>query len=110
MITGRLRDRITLQNYITTQDEVGQVHKTWEDVATVWAEVKAITGKELMLAQKEMSSTTIRIFIRYRKDVNTTYRIKFPFLGSDYLNIKAVLPDAKRTYLELLCEAGINNG
>ncbi|WP_081295291.1 phage head closure protein [Gilliamella apicola] len=52
----------------------------------------------------------MRVYIRYRKDIDTTWRIKYLIAGSQYLNIKAVLPDAKRTYLELLCEAGLNDG
>lgn len=110
MITGRLRDRIILQKYESYQDPLGQVIKDWKDIAIVWAEVKAVTGKELMLSQQEMSSTTIRIYIRYRNDIDTTWRIKYSIAGSQYLNIKAVLPDAKRTYLELLCEGGLNDG
>ncbi|OCL28412.1 phage head closure protein [Gilliamella sp. wkB171] len=109
MIIGRLRQRITLQKFESYRDPFGQVIKEWKDIATVWAEVKAVTGKELMLSQQEMSSITIRIYIRYRKDIDTTWRIKHLIVGSQYLNIKAVLPDAKRTYLELLCEGGLND-
>lgn len=110
MKAGRIRNRITLQKFETSRSPVGSIIKTWIDVATVWAEVKAVTGKELMLSQQEMSSTTIRIYIRYRNDIETTWRIKYSIAGSQYLNIKAVLPDAKRTYLELLCEGGLNDG
>ncbi|OCG38541.1 phage head closure protein [Gilliamella sp. Gris1-4] len=110
MKAGRLRSRITLQKYQSSRDDFGQVIQNWVDIANVWAEVKAVTGKELMLSQQEMSGTTIRVYIRYRKDIDTTWRIKYLIAGSQYLNIKAVLPDAKRTYLELLCEAGLNDG
>ncbi|OCG08049.1 hypothetical protein A9G13_07585 [Gilliamella sp. wkB178] len=110
MIIGRLRDRIILQCYESYRDPLGQVIKEWKDVATVWAEVKAITGKELISSQREISSTTMKIYIRYREDINTNWRIKYHTANAEYLNIQAVLPDAKRTYLELLCEAGVNNG
>jgi len=109
MIIGRLRDRIELQKHQSYKDDFGQTISDWVEIATVWAEVKAVTGKELMLAQQEMSSTTIRIFICYRDDVDVTWRIKYSIAGARYLNIKAVLPDEKRTYLELLCEGGLTN-
>jgi SPP1 family predicted phage head-tail adaptor len=110
MKAGRLRSRITLQKYQSSRDDFGQLIKKWVDIATLWAEVKAVTGKELMLSQQEMSSNTIRVYIRYRNDIDTSWRIKYLIAGSQYLNIKAVLPDAKRTYLELLCEGGLSDG
>lgn len=77
MKAGRLRSRITLQKYQSSRDDFGQVIQNWVDIANVWAEVKAVTGKELMLSQQEMSGTTIRVYIRYRKDIDTTWRIKY---------------------------------
>ena len=110
MIIGRLRQRIILQKFESYRDPFGQIIKVWKDVATVWAEVKAVTGKELMLSQQEMSSTTMRVYIRYLNNIDTTCRIKLHNTCTQYLNIKAVLPDAKQTYLELLCEGGLNDG
>lgn len=47
MIIGRLRQRIILQKFESYRDPFGQIIKGWKDVATVWAEVKAVTGKRV---------------------------------------------------------------
>ena len=39
MQTGRLRERVTIQQENVTRDASGQELKTWPDVATVWARV-----------------------------------------------------------------------
>lgn len=112
MKAGRLRNRITLQKNESGKSPTGAPINKWVDIATVWAEVTSISGKELLTAQSLMQSTTIRIWIRYRDDLDTSCRIIHHQTGTDKdaLDIKAILPDAKKTRLEILCEGGLNNG
>lgn len=112
MKAGRMRNRITLQKYETSRSPVGSVIKTWVDIATVWAEVNAVSGKELIASSAEQQIGTIRIWMRYRDDISQSCRVVYQLAGmsSNILNIKAVIPDLKKTYLELLCEVGLNNG
>ncbi|UNH31151.1 phage head closure protein [Moellerella wisconsensis] len=111
MKTGRLRRQITIQKAEISRDEYGSVIIRWVDIATVAAEVKAISGRELMASGMVMSEATVRIWLRYRADITTSHRIVYHKLNTvgDKFGIVAVIPDAKHTLLELLCKGGIFN-
>ena len=50
MQAGRLRDRVVVQNITASRDPSGQPVETWYDGAETWAEVKGISGRELVAA------------------------------------------------------------
>ncbi len=52
MQAGKLRHRITLQEPVKEQNPTtGAVINTWRDVATLWAEVAALSAREFIAAQ-----------------------------------------------------------
>ncbi|MDE9545525.1 phage head closure protein [Xenorhabdus bovienii] len=106
MQAGRLRNRITLQNFIQVNLPSGQRMQEWQDIATVWAEVKHISGRELLASGAALSEATVRIWLRYRSDVTSASRLVFK--GQIY-DIQAVIPDGKCTQLELLCKQGVKS-
>ncbi|MBD2800752.1 phage head closure protein [Xenorhabdus sp. 42] len=106
MNIGRLRHRITLQHFTQITLPSGQRIQEWRDIATVWAEVKHISGRELLASGAALSETTVRVWLRYRADVTPASRMVFR--GQTY-GIQAVIPDPKRTQLELLCKQGLNH-
>ncbi|PHM24126.1 phage head closure protein [Xenorhabdus budapestensis] len=109
MRAGALRHRITIQKNEQTRSPGGSVIKTWVDVAEIWAEVKYISGRELVASQRVLSEVTVRIWLRYRNDITTAHRIVYQETRthSQAFAIVAVIPDAKHTRLELLCKGGI---
>ncbi|MDX7992960.1 phage head closure protein [Xenorhabdus littoralis] len=106
MKAGRLRHRITLQHFQTDVLPSGQRAQSWQDIATVWAEVKHISGRELLAAGAALAETTVRVWLRYRSDVSPASRMVFR--GQVY-DIQAVIPDPKRIQLELLCKQGVRH-
>jgi len=107
MNVGRLKHRIKLQEQQETQDpNTGAITKSWVDVASVWASVEGINGREFVAAAAEQAAVTWRITVRYR-DILPTWRIVF---DGRYFNIKAILPNNDQTQLTLMCETGANNG
>ena len=48
MRAGSLRHRVTIQRYELVVDEYGGPlrRESWKDVATVWASVEAVSGRE----------------------------------------------------------------
>lgn len=62
--------------------------------------------------QVEQSEMTVRIWIRYRKGVTTKNRLTCTEKGMPVTiyDIKAVLPDADRTRLEIMCTGGLTSG
>lgn len=109
MRAGQMRHRITIQNFTTIELPSGSEKEVWFDVATVWAEVKAISGRELLTAGAEMSEVTLRVWLRYRADVGSASRILWQQQGRERMayNIVSAIPDPKAGRLELLCKGGV---
>lgn len=110
MQAGRLRDRVTIQNFIETKMPSGQPQKVWSDTVTVWAEVKGISGRELITSGAEKAEATIRVWMRYRSDIVASSRI-YCESGSYKGMLLEVsgppIPDARRTKMEILCKQGV---
>ena len=76
--TGKFRHRISFQKLGTTQDELGQdVEGEWETVASAWAMIKTLQGKEYFDAASAQSERTSRFIIPYQRGIDTTMRILF---------------------------------
>lgn len=76
MRAGALRHRIVLQEMVVTQDDAGGIVKGWQDVATVWAAIEPLQGREFWEAQKANSQVQGKIIIRHR-EVDPTMRVLF---------------------------------
>jgi len=102
MQAGKLRNTVTIQQQTAGQDEIGQPMTTWTNVATVWADIRHLSGIETVKAGAQISAVKASIRIRYRAGINAGMRILH---GSTIYNIAAVMPDAAKTaYVDLVCE------
>lgn len=102
MNPGELRHRITILDPSgTTENEVGEEMPTLVEVATVWAKVIPIRGKEYLEAQKLRPELQYRVTIRHRKDIHPAMIIQFE---DKKLEIESVIDIASRKeYIELNC-------
>ena len=102
MRAGTLRHRVTIQRYELVVDDYGApLHReSWKDVATVWASVEAVSGRDFFAARQEQSEVTQRIRIRYRPDVTADMRV---IHNGKVFNIVAPLPDNRGRELVLMC-------
>ncbi|MDQ0035927.1 SPP1 family predicted phage head-tail adaptor [Variovorax boronicumulans] len=109
LAAGTLNRRVKLQRLVETQDpDTGAVVKTWQDVATVWANVRYLNGVETLKADTTISAAKVSIRIRFREDVVAKWRVVYALIN---FNILAVLPDAQgREYVDLACDTGANEG
>ncbi|CZX63947.1 MULTISPECIES: phage head closure protein [Enterobacter] len=110
MQAGRLRDRVVIQNITTSRDPSGQPVETWHDGAETWAEVKGISGRELVAAGAETAVATIRVWTRFRSDITAASRLRVmtgPFKGAILNIIGPPIPDSRGIQLEILCKQGI---
>lgn len=106
MRAGELRHRITLQRATEARDSFGQAVKTWSDVATVWASVEPLRGREFLDARQLQREISAHITIRWRDDVDAGMRVRWtdPAGTAHLYDIEAVLPDAThRRVLTLMC-------
>jgi SPP1 family predicted phage head-tail adaptor len=109
-LAPRLRHRVTIQNFATTQDSTtGAVTDTWTNLSTnVPAEIWPMSGREFVAAQSIQAGVNTKITIRYVDGIAPRMRVVH---GSNIYNIKAVLPDPTlRRHLTLMCEVGVNAG
>lgn len=65
MDIGRIDKRITIQRRATTLDDYGQEVNAWEDIGTVWANIKPIGGREKLRAGQVDSMLTHTVMVRY---------------------------------------------
>lgn len=103
MRAGKLRNRLTLQQPVRTPDGQGGFTLTWTDVATVWADIRQLAGREYLLAQQLGTALSHEVSIRYRADVIASWRGKDT--DNTVLDIHSVSnPDGLKRETLLLCE------
>jgi SPP1 family predicted phage head-tail adaptor len=82
MQAGRLDRRITVQRATSTQARTGQPVLTFEDWLERSAQVKHLSGRELLAAQQLVADVDTQFSLRYDAQVKTitpteTYRIEY---------------------------------
>ncbi len=98
---GSLRHRITLQEPVVIKDSIGQEVEEWQDVATVWASVEPLSGKEYFNAKQTNSEVSTKITLRYFNGLLPHWAVQF---GQHRYNILSVINYEERNiYLQLLC-------
>jgi len=102
MQAGQLSTRITIQRLSGASDELGQPIKTWVDVATVWADVRHLSGVAAIKAGGEVSVIKASVRIRRRDDLVAGMRV---VSGSTVYDVEAVMPAAARqAHTDLVCK------
>jgi SPP1 family predicted phage head-tail adaptor len=110
MQAGRLNQRVRIMNFTSTRTPSGQPQQTWHDGSEIFAEIKGISGRELISAGAEFAEATIRVWVRFRNDITAASKLKVltgPYKGQ-YLDVTGPpVADSKGTQLEILCKKGV---
>ena len=103
MQAGRLNTRCVIQRRTGGTNDWGEpLPEGWETHATVWANVKHLSGSEAIKADAEVSTVRASIRIRFRSDITAGMRV---LIGLVPYEILAVQPDvAGRVYVDLVCQ------
>src|SRR5690554_4826665 len=72
---GQLTERVTFQKEVTVPDGGGGSVKTWQDVATCWAQVRPLRGSERAQFGAIQAPANYRIAIRRRTDIDESMRV-----------------------------------
>lgn len=108
MRSGPLRHRITFQRRADTLDAFGHPSTGWQDVATVWASVEPISGRERLSANQVQAETTHRIRTRGRPGLAPSMRIRF---GVRVFDIQSIIDRREiGAELEILAVEGLTDG
>lgn len=99
MQAGQLDTPITIQRKTGGTDAWGApLPEAWEDYATVWANVRHLSGTESIKAGADVSVVRASIRIRWRTDITAGMRVLH---GAAVYDVEAVLPGARREYVDL---------
>ena len=108
---GKLRHRITLQQYTGSADDYGDIRRqddaNWRTAAVVWAAVDPISGREFYAAEQAQSELSHKVRIRYRQGVKPGMRL---LLGSRRLYIQSVIDWEERHESLLPMVQEVNGG
>lgn len=98
---GRLRHPITIQELQQSQDpQTGEMTETWAKVASEWAAIEGIYGREFLAADATQAETNYRITMRKRA-LDPAMRILSD--GTTYA-IQAILPDNNQSQLTVMAK------
>lgn len=105
---GHMREQVIVQRQDSTVDGAGGAALVWNDLGTVWAEVKPLTANQQIRAKEVNLAVNYRVTIRWRDDLGTfdTNRYRLMWQGRP-MRINGISnPDMRRRFLELICEYG----
>lgn len=101
MTAGQRRHYCALQSRVDTVDAIGQPSTSWLTVRNLYANIKYLNGLSSIRSGADTSVTKVSIRALHGA-FNAGQRVVF---GDSSFDIKAVLPDPKRAFVDLVCEA-----
>ena len=106
MSAGTKRKRLTLETFAETPDDFGDATAgTYTKLATVWASVQPLRGRELAQFQQVSADVTHRIKMRYRSDLAVLTPKDRAVLGSRNFDILSVINVREANVeMELMCK------
>jgi SPP1 family predicted phage head-tail adaptor len=87
MQAGDLRDRIAIRRRTETKNAGGGLDIGWADLATVWANIRSINGKEAIIGGVLQGISYFEIVVRHRTDLEVADQILWLSSGDRELNI-----------------------
>lgn len=91
-----------------TTDTYGGPVEEWDDIATVWASVEPLSGRELANAQTVNAEVTTRINMHYRAGIIAADRVIFE---GRFYNLQGIIdPEMKHRELIIMASEGLNEG
>ena len=108
MRAGTLRRQVLIQSRSSALDGFGQKVRAWTDLASVWADIQPLSGRELEVARAVQAEVTHQVTIRYRTGLSDLMRLVYQ---GRYFNVNSVIDtDTQHKQLLLLCTEGLDDG
>ncbi len=110
--SGALRHRVTIQRPSTTKDRLGGPTRTWIPVATLWADIQPLSGREAVIANRLSAQITHQITVRYQPVFDNPQQVSQMrvLYRSRIFNIHSALnDDEQRVALILLVSEGLDD-
>lgn len=101
---GEMNERITFQSESRADDGYGGFELSWDDIDTVWAHTRPMSGKEYEHADT-MQAEGVNLFVtRYRDDIVPSNRIMWEGIAYDIVEIKRTT--GRKLYTEFVAVRG----
>ena len=108
MKIGKLRHRVRIQAYTAGRDSFGAEEPAWTDVATVWASITPVSGKEYFASAQTNAEVSTKVTMRYRSGITPKMRVVF---GARIFEIISALNFEERgVELNLMCKESVPDG
>lgn len=104
IISGRMRERVTVQRPVDVQSTFGEATLEWETLGDVWAQVTGLSARDYFAAQQAGTLTTHRVYIRFYAGIDPTYRLIW---RGRKLEIISVLEREDRSMHEILAKEDV---
>lgn len=106
---GKMSERVTFQAKSVTRNSLGEEVVTWADVATVWAEVRPLRGREFYAANQTQQVVDVRFMVRARAGLTVDMRLLWKTTPYD---ITGMIPGTGpyEGTLEIMATNGVRNG
>ena len=102
---GEFRERVSVQQEVRVADTGGGATLTWSEVATPWAAIEPMTGRENVQEEGVTGVGSYKIYMRAEINVTTAMRVVW---GTKILNIRSVRSlEARDRLLEILAEESV---
>lgn len=104
LLVNRLNKRVTILRPPGPEDvdDAGQPIDDWQTVATVWAAIEPLRGREFFAAQAVNAEVTTRIRIRWREGIDRKMIVQYK--GVTFEVLYTIRPDYGRAELQLMCK------
>lgn len=104
---GDLTERVTFQRKVTVDDGGGGRAVTWQNVVTVDAQVRPLSGRERLQAAQLEAAASYRLTVRRRTDLDEAMRVVWSGQPSP-MQIRFIGRVGPREPFMLIdCEAGV---
>ena len=104
---GKFDQRITLERRVMVEDAAGQEVISWTPVASMWAQVQALRGREFFAAAQVQQEQTLKVRIRYLAGLDVTMRLIWQDRPHD---ITGIIPVGRNEIIEIMCLQGVKDG
>ena len=102
---GKLRYRVDLQSGTESSDGAGGCTVAHKTIAQIYADIRPSGGSEQYRQGKIQEKVTHKIFIRFREEIDSSWRIQYEGRTFQIKNIINV--QERDRFLQLLCEEGV---
>lgn len=90
MKAGKLDRRVEIKVKTATRNSFGEEVISYTTLATVWAEVLPVTGREFYTAQQFVPEAQLKMRIRFREDFDETAKITYDNKDYDILYLAEI--------------------